>query len=147
MQQCPWSPQLGSTIDRLERKRSIVLSPHRTPTWAQSYLLERYHRSLHLVLEVICESRGLSNLTPRNQDYLSLWVGKGSEVELRQALVYMWLTYANEREKRSKARSRSYKDQEVILKLLTFKHNTRPCSLPGLHRKETIMATHAVDSF
>ena len=38
-------------------------------------------------------------------------------------------------------------DQEVILKLLTFEHNTRPRSLPGLRRKETITATHVVDSF
>ena len=36
---------------------------------------------------------------------------------------------------------------EVILKLLTSKHNPRPCSLLGLRRKETITATHAVDSF
>ena len=26
---------------------------------------------------------------PRDQDYLSSWVGKGSEVELQQALAYM----------------------------------------------------------
>ena len=26
---------------------------------------------------------------PRDQDYLRLWVGKGSEVELQQALAYM----------------------------------------------------------
>ena len=32
MQQSPRSPQLGTTTDRLERKCSIVLSPHRTPT-------------------------------------------------------------------------------------------------------------------
>ena len=38
-------------------------------------------------------------------------------------------------------------DQEVILKLLTLKHNTRPCSLPGLRRKETITTTHTVDVF
>ena len=36
---------------------------------------------------------------------------------------------------------------EVILKLLTFKHNPKPCSLPGLRRKETITATHTVDAF
>ena len=29
---------------------------------------------------------------PRDQDYLSLWVGKGSEVELQQALAYMVAT-------------------------------------------------------
>ena len=28
-----------------------------------------------------------------------------------------------------------------------FKHNPRPCSLPGLRRKETVAATHAVDPF
>ena len=44
---------------------------------------------LHLVLEVICESWGLRNLTPSRQDYLSLWVGKRYEVELQQALAYM----------------------------------------------------------
>ena len=42
-----------------------------------------------------------------------------------------------------KARS----DQEVILKLLTFEHNTSPRPLRGLRRKDTITATHAVDSF
>ena len=56
---------------------------------------------------------------PRDQDYLSLWVGKGSEVELQQALAY-----AKESEKRSKARSRTNNDQEVILKLLTLKHDS-----------------------
>ena len=45
---------------------------------------------------------------PRDQDYLSLWVGKGSEVELQQSTKHIWwLTYAKESEKRSKARSRS----------------------------------------
>ena len=55
-----------------------------------------------------------------------------------------WLTYANKSEKRSNA---MVEKLEVILKLLMFKHNTRPCSLPGLRREETIMATHAVDAF
>ena len=35
----------------------------------------------------------------------------------------------------------------MILEQPTFKHNTRPCSLPRLRRKETITATHSVDSF
>ena len=59
-----------------------------------------------------------------------------------------WLTYANKSEKRSKQNGREARsDQEVILKLLTFIHNPKPCSLLGLRRKETITATHAVDAF
>ena len=69
------------------------------------------------------------------------------EVELQQALAYM---VANiriwEREEKAKHVRENY-DQEVILEQPTFKHNTTPCSLPGLRRKETITATHAVDSF
>ena len=52
--------------------------------------------------------------------------------------------FAKESEKRRQSTSEKL---EVILKLLTFIHNTRPCSLPGLRRKETITATHAVDAF
>ena len=51
-----------------------------------------------------------------------------------------------EREEKAEARSKNY-DQEVILEQPTIKHNTRPCSLPGLRRKETITATHSIDSF
>ena len=59
-----------------------------------------------------------------------------------------WLTNANKSEKRSKWNGReASNDQEVILKLLTFIHNPKPCSLPGHRRKETITATHAVDAF
>ena len=52
-----------------------------------------------------------------------------------------------EREEKQRNGREASNDQEVILKLLMFKHNPKPCSLPGLRRKETIMATHAVDSF
>ena len=59
-----------------------------------------------------------------------------------------WLTYANKSEKRRKRNDREARsDQEVILKLLTFIHNPKPCSLSGLRRKETITATHTVDAF
>ena len=69
--------------------------------------------------------------------------------EVATATKYIWwLTYANKSEKRSKRNGREARsDQEVILKLLTFKHNTKSCSLPGLRRKETITATHTVDVF
>ena len=51
--------------------------------------------------EVICESWGLSNLTP-SQSRLFKLIGreKVCEVELQQALAYMVATYANENEKR-----------------------------------------------
>ena len=43
-----------------------------------------------LVLEVICEPRGLSNLTPSRSRLFKLKVGKrGSEVDLQHALAYM----------------------------------------------------------
>ena len=69
-------------------------------------------------------------------------------MELQQALAYMVATLRKrEREEKQSTVEKLIRDQEVILKLLTFKHNTRPCSLAGLSRKETIMATHAVDAF
>ena len=52
-----------------------------------------------------------------------------------------------EREEKQRNGREASNDQEVILKLLTFKHKPKPCSLPGLHRKETITATHTVDVF
>ena len=59
-----------------------------------------------------------------------------------------WLTYANKSEKRSKRNGQEARsDQEVILKLLTYIHNPKSSSLPGLRQKETITATHAVDAF
>ena len=68
-------------------------------------------------------------------------------MELQQALAYM-VANLRKREREEKAKHvREMYDHEVILKLLTFKHNTRPCSLPGLRCKETITATHAVDVF
>ena len=148
MPQSPRSPQLGTTTDRLERKRSIVLSPHRTPTWAHSHLLERYHRSLHLVLEGICESRGLSNLTSSRSRLFKL-IGrvKGMKWSYSKRLAYMVANIRKwEREEKAEARSKNY-DQEVILEQPTSSITPTPCSLPGLRREETITATHSVDSF
>ena len=42
-----------------------------------------------LVLEVSMSQGDSAISHPRDQDYLSLCVGKGSEVELQQALAYM----------------------------------------------------------
>ena len=80
---------------------------------------------------------------PRDQDYLSLKVGQGSEVELQQALAYM-VANIHEREREEKQRT----DEKLSDPETTYvEHNTRPCSLPGLRREETITATHAVDAF
>ena len=69
-------------------------------------------------------------------------------MELQQALAYMVATLRKrEREEKQSTVEKLISDQEVILKLLTLKHNTRPCSLPGLRREETITATHTVDVF
>ena len=40
-------------------------------------------------LEVFVSHEDSAISHPRDQDYLSLWVGKGSEVELQKALAYM----------------------------------------------------------
>ena len=42
---------------------------------------------IYLEVSVSHGDSAISHL--RDQDYLSLWVGKGSEVELQQALAYM----------------------------------------------------------
>ena len=42
------------------------------------------------------------------------------------------------------ARSMNY-DEEVILEQPTIMHNTRPYSLPGLRREDTITATHSIE--
>ena len=50
---------------------------------------------------------------PRDQDYLSLKVGKGSEVELQQALAYM---VANLRMMRARREAKHGRELEVIKK-------------------------------
>ena len=148
MRHGPRSAQLGTTTDHLGKTRSIVLSPHRTATWAQLNHLERYHRSLHLVLELNCESRGLGNLAP---SWLRLFKLIGRVQGMRWSCS-KWLAYlvANirkwEREENAKARSNNY-DQEVILEQPTSSITPTPCSLPGHRQKETNTVTHAVDAF
>ena len=55
--------------------------------------------------------------------------------------------HKKEREEKQQNGREANNDQEVILKLLTSNINPKPCSLPGLRRKETVMATHTVDAF
>ena len=57
-------------------------------------------------------------------------------MELQQALSIWWLTYAKEGEKRSNATvAKLENDQEVILKLLTFIHNSNRVHLPNSAEK------------
>ena len=50
---------------------------------------------------------------PRDQDYLSLWVGKRYEAELQQALAYM---VANLRKREREEKARHGRELEVIKK-------------------------------
>ena len=79
-----------------------------------------------LVLEVSVSHGDSAISHPRDQYYLSLSVGKGREVELQQALAYM-VANIRKRERENKQRNgrEDRSDQEVILKLLTFKHNSK----------------------
>ena len=82
----PRSSQLGTTTDQPETKHrndqmsssSSHLSPVASPALATSA------PATVLVESVSHEDSAISH--PRDQDYLSLWVGEGSEVELQQAL-------------------------------------------------------------
>ena len=109
MRHGPRSPQLGTTTDHLGKTHSNNESLHRTPTWAQSHHLERYHRSMHLVLEVICESRGLNNLTPSRSRLFKL-IGRvtGMRWSCSKRLAYM---VANLFAKESKKRRQSTNEE------------------------------------
>ena len=66
----------------------------------------RFNGTCKLVLEVSV-SHGDSTIShPRDQNYLSLWVGKGSEVDLQQAVACMVANLRNKGEKRSLASGR-----------------------------------------
>ena len=107
----------------------------------------RFNGTCKLALEVSVSHGDSAISHPRDQDYLSLRVGKRYEVELQQALAYMVAKHTQMRARREgKARSRNY-DQEVILEQPTSSITPTPCSLPGLRREETITVTHAVDAF
>ena len=60
---------------------------------------------------------------PRDQDYLSLWVGKSYEVELQQALAYMVANLCKwEREEKQRNDRETSNDQDVILN--SYLHQT-----------------------
>ena len=112
----PRSPRLRSTTDQLETKQHNEHDFHRAPTWSQLRHLHWYQWHLQLVLEVICESRGLSNLTPSRSRLFKL-IGrvKGMRWSCSKRLAYLVANIRKwEREEKAKARSNNY-DQEVIL--------------------------------
>ena len=65
-----------------------------------------------LVLEVSVSHGDSAISHPRDQDYLSLWVGKRYEVELQQALVHM---VANLR-KREQEEKQSTVEKLIVIK-------------------------------
>ena len=147
MRQGPRSTQLGSTTDQLERNNkkdkifielllSLVASSART----------QWH--LQAGFGSICESRGLSNLTPsRSRLFKLMGKLKGMRWSCSKRLAYMVAKHTQMRARREgKARPRNY-DQEVILEQPTSSITPTPCSLPGPRREETITVTHAVDAF
>ena len=81
----PDRPQLGSTTDQLERNNTKgkifieLLLELGCVTW--NGIIGTYK----LVLEVSVSHGDSAISHPRDQDYLSLWVGKRYEVELQQA--------------------------------------------------------------
>ena len=97
----PRSSRLGSTTDQLERNNTkdkifieLLLSLVASPA--------RFNDTCNLVFGSICESRGLSNLTPARSRLFKL---VGQEVQRGGATAakhIWWLTCANESEKRSK---------------------------------------------
>ena len=107
----------------------------------------RFNGTCKLVFGSICESRGLSNLTPSRSRLFKL-IGrvKGMRWSCSKHWHIWWLTYAKRARREGKARSRNY-DQEVILEQPTSNITPTPCSLSGLRREETITVTHAVDVF
>ena len=68
-----------------------------------------------MVSEVSVSHRDSAISHPRDQDYLSLWVGKGSEVELQQALAYMVANLRKWEREEKQSTVDKLSDQEVIL--------------------------------
>ena len=143
----PDRPQLGSTTDQLERNNTndkifieLLLNMVVSTAWS--------HRHLQAGFGSICESRGLSNLTPlRSRLFKLMGKIKGMRWSCSKRLAYMVANIRKwEREERAKHVWEIY-DQEVTLEQPTSSITPTPCSLPGLHREETIPATHAVDVF
>ena len=84
----PRSSQLGSTTDHPEKKhrtaRILVELPLEFGSVPCTGII-----GTCICLEVSVCHGDLAISHPRDQEYLSLNVGKGSEVELQQALAYM----------------------------------------------------------
>ena len=81
----PWSSQLGSTTDQPESHKTtnkiFIELPLELGCVTCTSIIGTCNS---LEVSVSHEDSAISH--PRDQDYLSLWVGKGNEVELQQAL-------------------------------------------------------------
>ena len=84
----PRSSQLGSATDQKETKH------HNEKVFIELPLELGCITCTGIIgtcncLEVFVSHGDSAISHPRDQDYLNLWVGKGSEVELQQVLAYM----------------------------------------------------------
>ena len=84
----PRSPRLFSTTDQLKRNNTMNTIFIELPLELGCIICTGIIGACNcLKVSVSHEDSAISH--PRDQDYLSLWLGKGSEVELQQALAYM----------------------------------------------------------
>ena len=147
MRQGPRSTPTGLHYWSTRTKQHKGQDLHRAPP-ELGCVICTVQRHLQTGFGSICESRGLSNLTPSRSRLFKL-IGrvKGMRWSCSKRLAYMVAKHTQMRARREgKARSWNY-DQEVILEQPTSNITPTPCSLPGLCRKETITVTHAVDVF
>ena len=130
----PRSSQLGSTTDQPERHNTTMKIFIKLPPELGCVTCTGIVSTCKsLEVSVSHEDLAISHL--REQDYLSLWAGEGSKVELQQALACIVANICKwEREEKQCNSHESRSDPE-------------PCALLELRREETITATHAVDAF
>ena len=108
----PRSTRLGSTTDQLERNNTTIKIFIELPLELGCVTCTSIIGTCnYLEVSVSHEDSAISH--PRDQVYLSLRVGKGSEVELQQALPYM---VANIRKREREEKQRTVESLEVIKK-------------------------------
>ena len=92
-----WAPLLINWKTKQHNEQGL----HRAPPWARLHHLHWHHQHLHLVLEVICESRGLSNLTPsRSRLFKLMGKVKGMRWSCSKRLAYMVAKHTQMRARR-----------------------------------------------
>ena len=103
----PRSPRLGSSTDRPERKQHNEHDLHRAPLELGCVTCTGIIGTCNcLEVSVSHEDSAISH--PRDQDYLSLWVGKGMRWSCSKRLAYLVAKHTQMRARREgKARSRN----------------------------------------